>query len=520
MTFVMLGLVNVRRNLGRSVLAIVSMAVASLVVTSLLSLAPSAHTAEFLAQRFLFGGDIVVTGMQVINSAADLDPNGAPEGSWRVDRLPLDAAGLFGEAVPWPWTYGHLARSGSHGSQHAPGTTLSDADIEALEAVLSGHSRVAGIAPLSYMPALEQVADDVYVRSYLIGRDPARDAEWWGDALSDLLHAGRYLEVADSGNAAGNAPATPHPPDVTAVCDSSRGQRGYPILLAGNTVSLSVPRAGAGTAAGGDSQLPGGHVVAFDYADPVRVSASIAGVLRTVTAVELTDGGPVYSYWGTGALLVPQVSLDAIARQAGLARAPVAGIAVKARDLVHIDRLAAEIRAALPHAVAFSVRELERSLQYTGATTPLSGEMAGPQVEGSLVPRGLPLDLNFVFAVLAFTIAALIVAANLLVLLAERRREISILRSLGARTGDIALMVITEALVISLAGCVLGFWPIRLLATLTLVANRLSIGRIAALTFGDFGLVVGIALGLAALFGLLPAIASTRTTCMEALRND
>ncbi|OGS70265.1 MAG: hypothetical protein A2Y96_03095 [Firmicutes bacterium RBG_13_65_8] len=141
-------------------------------------------------------------------------------------------------------------------------------------------------------------------------------------------------------------------------------------------------------------------------------------------------------------------------------------------------------------------------------------------VSQNLAPRAIPLDLNLVFSVIAFTIAALMVASNLLVLLTARRREIGILRALGATALDVGVMVMTEALTLTVAGCILGYWPIRLLSTITLLSNRLSLVKVAALTLADFGAVLGLGLALAALFALLPALATTRLTCTEALRND
>lgn len=509
MSFVSLGLVNVRRNLGRSILAIVSMAVASLVVTSLLSLAPSAHAAENYPQRFLLGGDIIVTKARILTQAADLNPAGNSPASWQLDRMPLDTAGLLAEAVPWPWAYGYLVPDGEGQA------LLTDEDLATMTGALTGLPKVAAAVPLSYLPVLERVASPdgattAYVRSYLVGRDAAADAAWWGGYFPELIAAGSYLTGSTGGTSAGGDDG--EGAAIPAVCDNARLQRGYPGTQPGARLTVFLPRARV-TAAG---EVP--H--AFDYGTMQAVELAVSGTLRTVTAAELTEAGPIYYYWGSGAILVEQEALDGLARQAGLPRAPVAGLALKATDLVDLDALTTEVRGALAGYNVFSVRELDAVLAWTGAVAPLTGEVPGAMAAAAIAPRGLPIDLNLIFAVLAFTIAAMIVAANLLVLLVERRREISILRSLGARTLDIAVMVQTEMLVLSLAGCVLGFWPVRLLSTITLLSNRLSAGRIAALTLGDFGIVCGIALGMAAAFGLLPAIASTRTTCMEALRND
>lgn len=500
MAFVSLGLVNVRRNLSRSVLAIAGMAVASLVVTSLLSLAPSKHQGAQLAERFLFGGDIVITGLQVISGAHDLDPRTTEPGAWRLERPARDGAGLWGELVPWLWTYGSLApREGTRAQGHSV-PWLQAGETAALVQRLAANPAVLSARPITLWPVLEVPSTggpQAALRSggFLLGRDPVADRGNWGPFLSSLVSEGRYLEQGDG---------------LVGLVDSHRGLRGLGYSYPGGVLRLAVPAARA--------DADGAPV--FDYTTARAIDLPVVGLLSTVIGTEVVGGQPVEVNWGTGAVLVPQDALDLLARELGLPAAPANAIAVRARSLIGLDKLVGELRRELPGVRVASLQELLASVSLSGAPGPLQAEMSGHILALSLRPRALPLDLNLIFAFIAFTIAALIVAGNLLVLLAQRKREIGILRALGARAGDVAIMVLTEMILLSLMGCVLGYWPIRLLSTFTLVSNRLSLARILTLTLGDFGLVTCLGLGFAVAFGLLPAAAAIRVTCTEALRDD
>jgi len=499
LAFVVLGLVNARRNLGRSALAVASMAVAALVVTSLLSLSTSAHPGAMLPERFLLGGDVIITGLKLASGARDLDPAASLPDSWRLGRAPRDGAGIWAEIVPWIWQYGYLAPGGEGG---AAGLFLTPEQVDGIIAGLAANPRVRAALPVAMIPVLEPAdssrADGRTgpVLGFLLGRDPALDRETFGRYLSeDLMAGGVYLDGSDLARAA--------------VVDALRSQRGYSSVYPGMVLSCLVPSM---------SESPEGTPF-FDYSAPKEAQFPVVGAIRTPTELQLVDDALVPTYWGTGAILVSDETLRLVAEESGLSRAPVTAVAVRARDLVNVKSFVAEIREAFPGLTVVSVAELVAATSGTGSIAPLLSEVTAGQVAGSLVPRAVPLDLDLVFAAIAFTIAALLVASNLLVLLTARKREIGVLRAIGARAADVAVMVVTEALVLTAAGCFLGYWPVRLLSTIALVSNRLSLGRIAALTLGHFGMVLGMGLGFAALFALLPAVATTRLTCTEALRN-
>jgi putative ABC transport system permease protein len=117
-------------------------------------------------------------------------------------------------------------------------------------------------------------------------------------------------------------------------------------------------------------------------------------------------------------------------------------------------------------------------------------------------------------------VAALLLASNMLFLVAQRRREIGVLKAIGASAWDIGAMILTEALVLNLAGTMMGFALIRLLATWTLISNHIPLAEIARTTLSDLAVVVGAGASAAALFALVPAWQMARLTSLEVLRNE
>lgn len=103
--------------------------------------------------------------------------------------------------------------------------------------------------------------------------------------------------------------------------------------------------------------------------------------------------------------------------------------------------------------------------------------------------------------------------------LAERRREVAILRSLGASPGQIFLLLISEALLLALGGIALG---IILLQVLQLIGASILADRYGIMIhtgwpgWGEWKLAAMV-LAAAALAGLLPAILAYRSTLSDGL---
>ena len=133
----------------------------------------------------------------------------------------------------------------------------------------------------------------------------------------------------------------------------------------------------------------------------------------------------------------------------------------------------------------------------------------GPAFRGQLATIGAVL---FAATILVLLIACANVASLLLARSTARRREISVRLALGASRGRIARQLITESLVIGVAGGALGLlvtlWSIRVLPTFF----PADIARLIDLRVDTSELVfmLMVAIGAAVLFGLAPALHARR----------
>lgn len=125
------------------------------------------------------------------------------------------------------------------------------------------------------------------------------------------------------------------------------------------------------------------------------------------------------------------------------------------------------------------------------------------------------------FAALALLVTALVIANTFQVLVAQRTRELALLRTLGASTRQVRLSVLLEGLLVGLIGSVLG----TLLAVgLAAVAIPLLRGplNLSTLTFGAdpvrLLIAAGVGVLVAVLASLTPAFAATRVSPLQALQ--
>jgi putative ABC transport system permease protein len=158
--------------------------------------------------------------------------------------------------------------------------------------------------------------------------------------------------------------------------------------------------------------------------------------------------------------------------------------------LVRANGSPAAIDEALAHGwLAGDDREASALRRLTGAARELLGRL-----------RAL-LTAVTVFALIT---ASLCTMSTLTDLVLERRREIALLKSLGARRGDVVLLFLTEAALLGLAGGLAGF----------------AIGAVAAQVVGasvfhtairiDFARVLPEALALAILVTLVSSLPPVR----------
>jgi predicted permease len=139
-----------------------------------------------------------------------------------------------------------------------------------------------------------------------------------------------------------------------------------------------------------------------------------------------------------------------------------------------------------------------------------------PQMDGLLATIA---SLLLVVVGLVLAIACSNLATLLLVRGTARAKEVSVRLALGATRGQIVRHLLTESLLLSVAGCITGcilaWWAIRSLAALDLpIVVDLSLDY-RVLTFA-----AGISLATGVAFGLAPALKATRLDLVATLRGD
>jgi putative ABC transport system permease protein len=98
----------------------------------------------------------------------------------------------------------------------------------------------------------------------------------------------------------------------------------------------------------------------------------------------------------------------------------------------------------------------------------------------------------------------------------ERTREIGIRRSVGARRGDIVRQFLTESVLISASGGMLGVGFGFFLAWL--IARTAQWSTIVTST--SVGVAFGVSVAVGVLFGVYPAVKASRINPIEALRYE
>ena len=192
--FFRLGLTNARRNLSRSLLSIISMAVAAMVLSGTIFLAAGYPASAYVANRIFAGGDIVILP-KILSLATG-------QGS---DAIVPDATGaqLTFATLPRDWVsemYAYYPEAYDYGVFMSDGVPWFD--LAAITDRLTGLGYGEHIYPYLVLPALESYYDystGVTKAGLTVVRGRNIERDLGAFFMQDHILAGRPLSVVDEG---------------------------------------------------------------------------------------------------------------------------------------------------------------------------------------------------------------------------------------------------------------------------------------------------------------------------------
>ncbi|WP_155369802.1 ABC transporter permease [Catellatospora vulcania] len=235
--------------------------------------------------------------------------------------------------------------------------------------------------------------------------------------------------------------------------------------------------------------------VLYGGTDPVGRQITVAGVRFRVAGVFAPLGQSL------GVDRDDEVHIPLTTAQRLFATTRVDGLAVRATDPAGMaalgDRIVAELGERHPDS-AFSVVTQDQILSVLGDILDVLTGVLGATAGISLLVSGVG------------------VSNIMLVSIRERTREIGLRKAVGARPSDIAAQFLTEAVLLTSVGGVLG---IALGVAATVAVERFT-PLPTLLTGWSIALSFGVAAGVGIIFGVLPALRAARLDPVPALRTE
>lgn len=466
-----LAVANVWRRLSRSTLTLLAMGVAAAVLTSGLSLSQGIMRSAYFEYRAYFGGDILVFSPGFIGAA----PVDQTSEEAIVKRLLQDSGfnpllTLYpgyqtdGYLAQEPWEYAPLSLDWLN--PNIPAGVIEATPYRVMPAELNGAD-------------IELKRSPVDIRPYIVeGREPT-------------------ISVTSEIRAVISAYGAPH-------------------VTVGDVVQISVPR----------FKLDQRGVPYADYGEPptqlaVRIVGKVAWPTRTLTWG--TDGA-VFSE--TAYVHKPEVYLTESSwqqiwsTQSGGADYPVLSVALKVANLSKLNVVAAAIQDQYPELAVFAMPRVAQHLErynlidkfYQAPTVVWQGT--------ETIQPYAPREFGMLSSILLYLNAGMLLASQMLASVAARRKEIGILKAIGARQTEVVGMILVEAIVLAMMGALAGFGLIRLAGLHQSLSNGIRLTTILNTTVREFITVASLTTVVSIVFGAIPAWRVARLTVMEVFRSE
>jgi hypothetical protein len=551
---VYLGIVNSIRNLGRSLLTIAAMALAALMMTSSLTLGEGYTSGRAAEYRAFLGGDVLVYptwAWPTEEDVANLEP-----GQARLAVLPP----FFGSPLRYfhPDYYGGGYLTTAPGGAPTYSMFRSRAALNETLTALQAIPEVESIVPYETAPIVAgrlavvqetsrgRVISQVSLSGFFVRACPPN---LLGDAGVETPEALRLVEtnpnpphsvmaVAAAGEdksskvtwasgvvKSGGRPVALSDGEILVAVVNRRAvisredllSRMVDLGLDGQVVRLTLPRIASGRSG-----------LSYDFTNPVTVDIKIVGTYDVFSRLFSWPPARGARCWEqlcleAPELLMPQAGLKRLLEIMGLPPGelpPVGALALRLRDQSKAEAVVPALRKAAPFLSVVTVaREAafanSRELPETIYEAPPSVRYARP-----LSQPAIPTEAGSLFGVILFGFAGLVAAGNATLLVLTRRTEFAILKAIGLRGYEVALVVMVEVVFLSTLGLLLGFVAGEAGALPIILTNNIGLGSVLRALGRDFGIVAGATLGCSVLFSLVPMLKTLRITVSEAMRGN
>ncbi|RJQ04914.1 MAG: ABC transporter permease [Bacillota bacterium] len=555
-TLVYLGLMNSTRNIGRSLLTVIAMALAAFMMTASLTVGEGYTAVRAAEYRAYLGGDVLVYPTWAWPT--EYDVVSIEEGDVRLAVMPEHFGSPLRYFHPDYWAGGYLtvAPGGAPTYSMFSDRAHMDRTVSAVESVRG----VAGTVPYTAIPVMKGSlgfeglgagpATQVPLDGYFLRACPPNllaDAPAGTPPELRLVEDARSINpprtvsvVASAGETlfdkktwksgvvhSGGRPLSSAEGDELVAVVNRRavtarrdiGGPGVYLPPGGQTVTLTLPRI-----------VPAGDgAFIYDFSDPVVVDLRVVGTYDVSSRLlnwMPARGMTVYEqlFLEAPELLLTEEAIDRLLALMGLPPGelpPVGALAVSLTDQSKAEEMTSALRTAVPGLSVVSVaaeasfanaRNLpERSYECPFENMPAPRPLRQPAV---------PAEAGNILGFVLFGFAGLAAAGNSTLLVLSRRTEFAILKAIGMRAYEVALVVMVEVVTLAVIGLAVGFALGEITALPVILTN--SVGTITVLRAlaGDFGIVAGATLGCSILFSLVPMSKTLSITVAEAMRGN
>ena len=490
--FLILGIKNSWRNTSRSLIAILSMAIAAAVLSYSISLGRGYASGVHGGLRAFVGGEI-----SVYTTLFDVGGYDAthPVRYQKLKESPFTDLEVF---HPELFQEGYLALQNHDASTGFDKRFISD---------LSSWATISDIVPKFQFPAIRlkdmsgfwpaggMAAKEVKV----VGRSFALDNKQHRH-LEEFISKGRWFELSDESQ------------PVCILFEHQQKLPNYPdVPSIGNTIKLLVP----------EIRNSNGSYV-FDYDQPLEVELEVIGLLSISSRTIDWQGGSESLYWTFNDVLLPMSTWEQLWQLAGGGEYESQQLSMIVEDPAFVNDTLDAVRQSYPQYSFYSVVDqadrIIRTMEWE--TTPLRAPRDSYIVQEAGRGGDIQDDLRLPIVIALVSTASLVIAANLLIMVAERKKEIAVLKAVGARRLQIVVMVASEAVCISYLGGMLGFVFMQIPMLLNQIVASVSLIGIVSGMISNLFSVLGVSVVMTLVFSLIPARQMTKLTVMEVLRDE